>query len=489
MATCLRHNHQVQDGSLLVKVAVVLQDDDFLSTAGSDTGNRTRASASLRFMEHYLRGDGGRGDGGREDGARGEGGNRLTGLLLGQLDAFNRISTTFGHDASSAFCARYTTGLRDLLPEGTPVIRLSERRFAILLRLDSVSAVVDVAAGLADRSQPYMEHGDDRFIVDLTLGIAVYPTHADDAATLFRRAELALKEARDQELTFDMYQPESTQQHAALWKLESDLDSAVREGQLEVFYQPQLELGRPHVGGLEALVRWRRRSGQFVPPEEFIPIAERGGSIVPITWFVFDSVAAHAASWAALPKPLNVAVNLSPSVLGHRELDSRLDRLRRTLAGHGIGLSVEITEDSLVQNSEATPASLKRLRDAGIGLAIDDFGKGYSSLTYLKQIPATEIKIDRHFVSSIAKDDTDREIVRSVVDLAHALNMRVVAEGVDSSDNLEVVTRLGCEVAQGFFIARPMRADLVYDWINSHAVATRSLEAKTRAAAALRPDT
>lgn len=428
----------------------------------------TRANASLRFLERYL---------------REVSGNRLTGLILGQLDAFNRISSTFGHDASSAFCARYTTQLREQLPAGTPVMRLSDRRFAVLLRLDSVSSVLDVAAGLAERSQPCFRVGEDRFLVDLTLGVSIYPTHADDGASLFRRAELALKSARDNELTFDMYQPESTQQHATLWKLESDLERAVQNGELQVFYQPKLDLGTGGIAGLEALVRWRDRSGHFVPPEEFIPIAERGGSIVQLTWCVFDSVAAHAGDWASLPRPFSIAINVSPQVLTHRELEPRLCRLKEALGRNAITLTVEITEDSLVQSSGATPDSLEWLRANDVDVAIDDFGKGYSSLSYLKQIPATEIKIDRHFVSTIAVDEKDREIVRSVVELAHALGMRVVAEGVDSAENLAVVKDLGCEIAQGFYIARPMRPDMVSDWINSHTAATVAMQARTRAAA------
>ncbi len=429
------------------------------------TRSGTRANASLRFIQRYLS---------ERDG------NQLTGLILGQLDAFNRISSTFGHETSSTFCARYTSQLREHLPPGTPVIRLSERRFAVLLRLSSVSAVVDVAAELAERSQPRFRVGGDRFLVDLTLGVSVYPTHADDAASLFRRAELALKSARDNELTFDIYQPDSTQQHATMWKMESDLERAVRQGELQVFYQPKLDLGTGRISGLESLVRWRNRSGHFVPPEEFIPIAERGGCIVPLTWCVFDNVEQHARAWAALSKPFSIAINVSPQVLTHRELEPRVQKLTESLAAYGMTLTIEITEDSLVQSSGATPDSLERLREMGIDVAIDDFGKGYSSLTYLKEIPATEIKVDRHFVSTIAADEKDREIVRSVVELGHALGMRVVAEGVDSAENLAVISRLGCEVAQGFYIARPMRAEMVFDWINSYTVATLAMEARTR---------
>ena len=160
----------------------------------------------------------------------------------------------------------------------------------MVLAVDSMSAIMDAAIGLTEESPPQLEVGDDTFLVDVTLGIAVYPSHADDAATLFRRAELALKEARENELAFDIYRPDATQQQAALWKFETELTRAVQDNELEVYFQPKVEIAQRRVCGVEALVRWRTQSGRFVPAAEFIPLAERSGSIVQITWLVFDRV-------------------------------------------------------------------------------------------------------------------------------------------------------------------------------------------------------
>ena len=412
----------------------------------------------MRFVEQFLR-----------EGQQA----RLAGLLLGQLDAFNRIATTFGHDECEAFCAGYTERLRDVLPPRTPVIRLSERRFAVLIDVDSMSAVMDTAINLTEDNPPQIDVSGDTFLVDLTLGIAVYPSHADDAATLFRRAELALKEARENELAFDIYRPDATQQQAALWKFESELQQAVQNDELEVYYQPKVELAGHRVCGVEALVRWRTQSGRFVPAGDFIPMAERAGIVVPITWLVFDRIVERLADWRGVERPFDVAVNVSPQVLTHGEFIGRLRKLKEALDERGFGLTIELTEDSLVQSDDGTLACLDRVRKLGIDLAIDDFGKGYSSLTYLKQIPATEIKIDKRFIGTVAIDDKDRKIVETVVSLAHAFDMRVVAEGVDSAEALEAVSELSCQMAQGFFIGRPMRGDLVPDWID-HYLATAS---------------
>jgi EAL domain-containing protein (putative c-di-GMP-specific phosphodiesterase class I)/GGDEF domain-containing protein len=419
-----------------------------------DSGSGKKQNARIRFIEQFLR-----------QGQQG----RLAGLLLGQLDAFNRIATTFGHEQCDAFCASYSERLREILPPRTPIIRLSERRFAVLVDCDSMSTIMDIAVALTEDNPPQIEVGGDHFLVDVTLGIAVFPSHADDAATLFRRAELALKETREKELAFDIYRPDATQQQAALWKFETELRSAVAKGQLEVYYQPKVELKSRRVCGVEALVRWRTDSGNFVPASDFIPLAEANGAIVPLTWHVFERIVAQLASWRSLPEAFSVAVNVSPQILTHPEFTTRVKALLGALDERKLKLTIELTEDSLVQGDASSLASIERLRKLGVDLSIDDFGKGYSSLTYLKQIPAAEIKIDKRFVGTVAVDETDKQIVKTVIALAHALGMRVVAEGVDSAEAIAAIAELECEMAQGFYIGRPMRGDLVPEWIEHYA--------------------
>src|SRR5690606_18098585 len=392
---------------------------------------------------------------------------RLTGLLLGQLDAFNRIRTTFGAEVSKRFCSEYVEGLRRVVPPGTPVVRLSDRQFVLLVSGDSVGGIMDVAAGLTDDDRAHVQIGEDRFVVDLTFGVAVYPTHADDASDLLRRAELALQEARENELALAMYSPDATRRQAALWKLESDFESAVQQGELEVYFQPKIGLAERSVRGVEALARWRSPSGTFVPPRLFVPLAERSGAIVPMTWLVFERIAASVAHWASRGEALSVAVNVAPQMLQRDDFFPRLGELLASVTAVGAELVVELTEESLVTGDTVVMTCLERIRKLGVGLAIDDFGKGYSSLGYLKEIPATEVKIDRRFVATAATDDKDKQIVRVIVELARAFEMSVVAEGVDSVRALRTVASLGCDAAQGFFIARPMRTDLVVDWVRS----------------------
>lgn len=406
----------------------------------------SRTGHCIRFLDKFIEGNSG-----------------LIGLLLGQLDVFNRISATFGHDAADAFYSDYIEELRRGLPTSAHVIRLPGRRFAVALPLKSMGLVMDVANTITEDLQPSLS---DRFMVDVTLGIAAHPTHAQDGANLLRRAELALKDAHEGDVSFELYKPNTTHQVATLWKLEGELEKAITAGDLGVHFQPKVALSDGAVLGLEALVRWRTASG-LVRPDSFIPLAERKGTIVPLTWLVMDRVAETVNTWSRLMAPIRVAINVTPQVLVHSDFYGRIHDLQVALEAANVKLAIEITEDSLLKEDRATTKVMERLRQDDIGIALDDFGKGYSSLTYLKQIPASELKVDRQFISNLHGDKADQQIVKSIVDLAHALGMQVIAEGVDCPENWDIVAGLGCDGAQGFFIARPLPGQRILNWLSA----------------------
>ena len=410
-----------------------------------------RGSASTRFIDKFL---------------SEQPPERLTGLLLGQIDTFNRINTTFGSEQSSKFCAEYTEMLRGIVPQGAPIIRLSGRRFAVLISADSDSEIAEVAKLISEKHQPQMQMDEESFLVDVAMGVAMHPIHAADADSLFRRADLALKRAWDGDLAFDVYQHDDTKAQASLWKLESDLKRAIAANDLDVYYQPKIDLLQHGVCGVEALVRWKTADGRSVSPEEFIPLAERCGMIVQLTWVVFDKVREAVQKWRRFDESFDMAINVAPPAVNHSEFFGRLKALRDELAKSNVRLAIELTEDSLLQEDSQSLSNLHKVRELDVDLAIDDFGKGYSSLNYLKLVPATELKLDKTFIETIHVDETDQKIVKAVIDLAHALDMRVVAEGVDSDENIAMVRELGCEMAQGFGIVRPMPGDLVVAWVD-----------------------
>lgn len=418
------------------------------------SANRQKSNGrSMKFIEDYLKRDTP---------------HKLTGLLLARLDAFNRIGATFGDDRSSEFCEDYKQQLRTLLPPNTPVIRLSERRFAILLSLDSMTTIIDIASRLAEEQPPQFQIGEDTLFVDLTLGVAMHPTHADSAESLFRRAELALNEASAKDLNFEIYRPETTQEQVALWKFSSDLERAIKSGGIELYLQPKVRISDGEMIGAEALIRWRQESGRLILPGEFVPISERSGSIVPLTWLVFDKVAELVSSWPPFDEGFKIAINVSARVLDHTDFGPRLNALAEICEEFGVGLILELTEESLISDYGSALNRLQRIRKSGVELSIDDFGKGYSSLSYLKDIPASEIKIDKTFVTNAPVDMKDRHIIKAATELAHAFGMRVVGEGVDCLEVMQALDELGCEYAQGFFIARPMRAELLLEWARAY---------------------
>ena len=392
--------------------------------------------------------------------------DQAVGLLLGHLDAFNRITTTFGHDHAKTFVARYMEKLQGVLPERSHLIRFPDRRFAVVAMTDSVADVLELAQLITEEQQPDLLIGDEQLHVDVTMGIAMYPVHADDGATILRRAELALSGAKAKELPFDVYRANATRQIQNLWKMESDLELAIRQGEIEVHYQPQVDVETGAVVGLEALCRWRSNSG-MVQPESFVPIAEKTGAIVPMTWQIFEHVKTAVESWGRLPYEVGLSVNITPAVMKDKEFYERVAELRDALAPNNVRLGLEVTEDSLLQSTKKLSKELKELRGKGVDLSLDDFGKGYSSLTHLKNIPATEIKIDRQFVDSLASDESDRQIVKAIVDLGHGLGMKIVAEGVDCVEILETLSDLGCDSAQGFYFSRALPAEHLLSWMRA----------------------
>lgn len=390
---------------------------------------------------------------------------QVLGLFLMQVDQNSRIATSFGRKYTRRFCRMYASRLRKYLPKGAVVIEMPERRFGIALIRSSVPDVVDTGRALMDKVEPRLQIGSEKFSVDVRMGIALYPTHCDDGESLFRRGELALRQAQESQIPMEIYEPDASSFQKALWMFETELKQAINQGILEVYYQPKYEISERRVCGAEALVRWKTQQGRMMPAAEFVPAAERSGAIIPLTWLVFDQVMNSASKFEGLPRPFSISINVPPQALIEPQFFEKLTAVKIELARYDMSLVVELTEDGLMQTDSASIEVLERIRGLGVGLAIDDFGKGYSSLNYLRQIPASELKIDQEFVRSIALDEKDRHIVKTAIELAAAFSMDSVAEGVDNEEALQILEELGCKVIQGYFLARPMSMDALREWI------------------------
>jgi predicted signal transduction protein with EAL and GGDEF domain len=329
---------------------------------------------------------------------------------------------------------------------------------------DQAEAVAAARGLLQALHEPIAIHGHE-LSADVSIGIAVAPEHGDDPATLLRRADIAMYLAKQARKGCAVYAPGHDRHSVEGLRLSLDLRRAIVDGELVLHYQPKLDLGAGRVRAVEALVRWQHPTLGLVPPDRFIGLAEQTGLIRDLTSWVLRTAVAQCAAWRASGVEVGVAVNLSARCL----LDEGLPQeVAAVLAEHDVPaarLVLEVTESALMADPEQAMRVTRALRDAGTAIAIDDFGTGHSSLAYLSQLPAEQLKIDRSFVLAMMGSERDAVIVRSAISLAHDLGLRVVAEGVEDAATLAQLARLGCDEAQGYHLTRPIPAVELADWL------------------------
>jgi diguanylate cyclase (GGDEF)-like protein len=391
-------------------------------------------------------------------------------ILLMDLDRFKEVNDTLGHHNGDLLLQAVAARLLAIIPPDDVVARLGGDEFGILVTKPSSRETV---TSLAERvveavSAPFLVQ-EMTLEVGASIGIAMYPDHGCDVDTLVQRADVAMYQAKSSQRGHQFYAPELDSYSPTRLLLVGELRKAIEERKLSVAFQPKVDVPSGSIVGAEALARWVHRGRGFVPPDEFIPIAEHTGLLRPLTLLVLESAIEQCARWRASGHEIGVAVNLSVRNLLDAELP---DDVMRLLARFGLpasALELEITESALVADPGRTYAVLQRLHDLGAGISLDDFGTGYSSLSYLRRMPLDEVKIDKSFVIGMMTDDNDALIVRSTIDLCVNLGLRVVAEGVETLEIWRRLADLGCHVAQGFYFGAPVDAD---DFFRRLAVAT-----------------
>jgi EAL domain-containing protein (putative c-di-GMP-specific phosphodiesterase class I) len=301
----------------------------------------------------------------------------------------------------------------------------------------------------------------------MSIGVAPATGEVSDAGSLLRQADIAMYTAKSRHSGFEIYSQDIDRRTPARLSMLGDLRNALARVELQVFLQPKLDLASGTVVGVEALARWLHPRRGWVAPEDFVPVAEETGLIKQLTDQVLEASTGQLQQLRAAGHHLSLAVNLST----HDLLDELLpDRVMRHLDRHDVDpalLTLEITESSLLIDAPRARTTIERLNQHGIRLSVDDFGTGYSSLSYLRQLPVSELKIDRSFVAKVLFDEQDEVIVRSIIDLGHNLGMQVVAEGVETDEVLNRLKSFDCDVAQGFGICRPVPLDSFMAWLSS----------------------
>ncbi|HEX6844601.1 MAG TPA: EAL domain-containing protein [Actinomycetota bacterium] len=396
-------------------------------------------------------------------------GSELAVMIL-DLHRFKEVNDTLGHDRGDELLRQVGPRIQGALRETDSVARLGGDEFGVLIGgLHASPDATDVATKVTDAlDEPFLLDGIE-IALGGSIGIARYPDHGDEPDDLLRRAEVAMYVAKAARAPFEVYRIEQDTYSTDRLALVAELRRAIDERELQLFFQPKVDLAHAELVGMEALLRWTHPERGSIPPDEFIPLAEHSGLIGRVTAYVLEAATAQVHAWRAAGMDLPVSVNLSVRDL----LDPRLPgTVRDLLARRALPadrLQLEITESSVMDQPERALATLEDLAGIGVGLSVDDFGTGYSSLAYLQRLPVSELKIDRSFVMRISTSDSDAEIVRSTVELGHHLGLSIVAEGVEDEASLTFLTDAGCDVAQGFFIARPMPAGDVAAWIRGSA--------------------
>ena len=376
-------------------------------------------------------------------------------IVVFEIDRFKEINDTYGPSIGDVLLQGVAQRLTRRFDAIAMVARIGGDEFAVLQTLDDASGADALVKSVQTVLGPSFDIDDHPLAITVSAGVAVAPADGETPDELLKNADLALGRAkRDGPGNFRFFERELDERMRARSKLEQDMRLALREGQFELHFQPQLNLSRKEIAGFEALLRWRHPERGFISPTEFIPIAEDNGLIVPLGEWALRTACEEAARW---PRPLRVAVNLSVAQFrsGHvrQQVISALGAAKLSPSR----LELEITESVLMQEGTEVPAVLGRLQDLGIAIALDDFGTGFSSLGYLTRMRFDKIKIDKHFISSLGESPNSAfAILRSVVALSKSLGIKTVAEGVETKEQLELVRAEGCTEAQGFYIGHPM---------------------------------
>ncbi|MBV9817397.1 MAG: EAL domain-containing protein [Solirubrobacterales bacterium] len=390
-------------------------------------------------------------------------------LLLIDLDGFKDINDGLGHDHGDRLLAEVATRLRNAVRESDIVARLGGDEFAVALTTGgSRESALAAARRIAAAVGAPVALGEIEVRVGASVGIALFPDHGDCAEVVLRAADAAMYEAKREHSGIVFYEQRAGRDERPALVVQR-LRKAIAERMLVVHYQPKVDLRTGRVTGAEALVRWRQADGSYIPPAEFIPLAEATCLIRQITGLVLMDALQECRRWLDDGLDLGVAVNVTTPDISHPGFASIVQEALERTGVEGHRLTVEITESSLIRNQSQVIAGLRELATLGVSVSLDDFGTGYSSLGLLNQLPVSELKIDRGFLRDNDRPATTA-IVRSVVSLGHSLGLRVVAEGVETDTSITYAAGLGCDTAQGYYYARPLPPDEFRAWVAAGAI-------------------
>ncbi len=380
-------------------------------------------------------------------------------ILSINIDHFKNINETLSHTEGDKLLRQIASRLLRTIRSGDTAARLGGDKFAITLsNLKQIEDAVDAAEKIRSTlTLPFFVHEQEVFIT-ASIGVSAYPSDTDDAATLIKHAEAAMFHIKAQTPnSLQFYEPEIIANSNRRYQLEISLRNALRNGEFVLHYQPKINLNSWQINSVEALLRWQHPERGLIQPKEFIPLLEESGQIIPIGKWVLETACAQINEWIKQGiEPPVIAVNVSPRQFERNSFIRTIQDVLMNNACNARYLEIEITESALMNDVKSASATLRKLREMGVHISVDDFGTGYSSLAYLSRFPIDTLKIDRTFIQDVTCNQHDATITRSVVDLAHNLGIRALAEGIETQKQLEFLCELGCDAGQGFIFSHPI---------------------------------
>jgi diguanylate cyclase (GGDEF)-like protein len=387
-------------------------------------------------------------------------------ILMMDLDRFKEVNDSLGHHAGDELLKELGDRLQKILRASDTVARLGGDEFGLLLpKHDGPADVIPALEKICEALEQPIVLQELPLAIEASIGVALYPDDGDDVDTLLQHADVAMYAAKEGNVPYAFYDPSASHYDPARLTIVSELRRAIDRHELVLHYQPKAMLESGEVSSVEALLRWNHPSRGLIMPDDFIPLAQQTGLIKPLTLYVVAEALKQCRLWQEEGLRLSIAVNLSMRNLLDLEFPAQVASLLEEWGVDHDLLEFEITESTMLADPVRTKLILDKLSAMGIRLAIDDFGTGYSSLAYLKRLPVDEIKIDRSFVMHMSDDADNATIVRSTIDLGRNLGLEVVAEGVETEEVWNTLSSLGCTIAQGYYLSRPVPPNELRDWL------------------------
>lgn len=391
--------------------------------------------------------------------------NSTIGVLLIDIDSFKDINDTLGHDRGDSLLNKIARRFDKEIRINETLARLGGDEFIVVLPEHSRKQVLKRAEKFTNSLKQAFSIDERMLVITASIGVAVYPEHGDDIGNLLSHADFAMYEAKSGSATVCVYDPENDHLARGHLAMIADVRKALDEKQFELHYQPKISAKSGQIVSAEALGRWHSKERGNVPPNIFIQVMEQNGLIDEYTYWAIETALEQAKRWRSGHSVLRVAVNLSPQTLMHPDFKEKIDQIIKD-ESDGELLTFEITENLFLSEFDRLAEVLEHICSLGVELSIDDYGTGYSSLSRLRRLPVSELKIDQTFIKEMVDNKDDQAVVHSTIELAHNLGLSVVAEGVENTSALNLLTKLGCDTIQGFLISKPLPVKKFNDFID-----------------------